>query len=187
MDVIISESFCHYLFRLSDCIDAPLHEHLAVLVAYSLHIARLVDSVPFKVAVLRHGLSFKLLAVHDQLDLVAVREDPYLDGLSLVNLLSNAYKFNVENGTITVSLEVVVVGDTEMVRLSVADTGKGISKEGKARVFDRFYQESTLSDNIGSGIGLNIVKEYVKLHLKLLLMKSLKGMFPDLKKVRCLS
>lgn len=82
----------------------------------------------------------------------------------IVNLLSNAYKFNVENGTITVSLEVVVVGDTEMVRLSVADTGKGISKEGKARVFDRFYQESTLSDNIGSGIGLNIVKEYVKLH-----------------------
>lgn len=82
----------------------------------------------------------------------------------IVNLLSNAYKFNVENGTITVSLDVVDQEGNQMVRLSVADTGIGISDEGKSRVFERFYQESSLSDNGGSGIGLNIVKEYVKLH-----------------------
>lgn len=82
----------------------------------------------------------------------------------LVNLLSNAYKFNVENGTITVSLDVVNQDGEEKVRMSVADTGIGISDEGKTRVFERFYQESNLSDNIGSGIGLNIVKEYVRMH-----------------------
>ena len=82
----------------------------------------------------------------------------------LVNLLSNAYKFNFENGTITVSLDVVNQDGEEKVRLAVADTGIGISDEGKTRVFERFYQESNLSDNIGSGIGLNIVKEYVRMH-----------------------
>lgn len=82
----------------------------------------------------------------------------------LMNLLSNAYKFNVENGTIDVSLGLVTHKEQEMVCITVADTGTGISDEHKKHIFDRFYQGESLSDNIGSGIGLNIVKEYVALH-----------------------
>lgn len=81
-----------------------------------------------------------------------------------MNLLSNAYKFNSENGTISVSLTKVIINDSEMVQVTVADTGIGISDESKTRIFDRFYQETGLSDNIGSGIGLNIVKEFARLH-----------------------
>lgn len=82
----------------------------------------------------------------------------------IVNLLSNAYKFNTENGTIDVTLDIATHEGMEMVRLAVADTGIGISDEGKTRVFERFYQESGLDENTGSGIGLNIVKEYVRMH-----------------------
>lgn len=82
----------------------------------------------------------------------------------LLNLLSNAYKFNSENGTVLVSMDLVKEPGGDMVRLSVADTGIGIPDAGKERVFDRFYQEKNPTDMTGSGIGLNIVKEYVKLH-----------------------
>lgn len=82
----------------------------------------------------------------------------------LVNLLSNAFKFNSENGSITVSLDVISHAGSDMVRMMVADTGIGIPDENKSRIFDRFYQVSNLTDNIGSGIGLNIVKEFVGLH-----------------------
>lgn len=82
----------------------------------------------------------------------------------LLNLLSNAYKFNSENGTVLVSMDLVRKEGTDMVRLSVADTGVGIPDASKERIFDRFYQEKNPADMTGSGIGLNIVKEYVRLH-----------------------
>ena len=83
----------------------------------------------------------------------------------LVNLLSNAYKFNMENGSITVSLEIITENGSEMVRLAVADTGMGIPDQNKALVFDRFYQvENKRDEHTGSGIGLNIVKEFVRMH-----------------------
>lgn len=82
----------------------------------------------------------------------------------LVNILSNAFKFNSENGSITVSLDIINQDGQDKVRIMVADTGIGIPDENKPRIFDRFYQATNLTDNIGSGIGLNIVKEFVNLH-----------------------
>ena len=87
------------------------------------------------------------------------------------NLLSNAYKFTPDGGTITVSLDVVlgeIVNNkkTDMIRISVADNGKGISDEEKKHVFERFYQvnEHEVQPQGGSGIGLNLVKKFTELH-----------------------
>jgi len=63
----------------------------------------------------------------------------------LDNLLSNAGKYNVANGTVTIDLEKHI--------LSIKDTGKGIKKPLK--VFDRYYKEQ----DRGIGIGLHIVKK----------------------------
>ncbi len=83
----------------------------------------------------------------------------------LLNLLSNAFKYNVEHGNVTVTLERITREDVEYACLCVADTGIGIQDENKERIFDRFYQEEHSStDYIGSGIGMHIVKEYVTLH-----------------------
>jgi len=86
----------------------------------------------------------------------------------ITNLLSNAYKYNVDNGSVTVTLvinEESQIGEThaavrQMV-LSVADTGIGI--HNKRRIFDRFIQESHGQEQEGSGLGLHIVKQYVEL------------------------
>lgn len=83
----------------------------------------------------------------------------------LINLLSNAYKFNKENGSVSVRLSKTRKEDgMEAACIEVSDTGTGIPDSVKPKIFDRFYQGAALTDNIGSGIGLNMVKEYVSMH-----------------------
>ena len=73
----------------------------------------------------------------------------------ITNLLSNAYKYNIDGGCVTVSL---VVRQKE-VMLSVADTGIGV--KDKHHIFDRFVQETHGQEQEGSGLGLHIVRQYV--------------------------
>ncbi len=78
------------------------------------------------------------------------------------NLLSNAVKFTPEGGRIEVRLD---YSDTHA-QLTVADTGKGISKDFLPHVFDRFRQadSSTTRGFGGLGLGLAIVRHLVELH-----------------------
>ena len=80
----------------------------------------------------------------------------------LDNLLSNAVKFTPAGGEITVRL---YPADGH-VKLEVADTGIGISREKLPRIFDRFYQVdgSTTRRYGGVGLGLALVKEIVEAH-----------------------
>ncbi len=82
----------------------------------------------------------------------------------VMNLLSNAFKYNVENGRVEVTVDRVLGAEGELARIQVADTGIGILDENKTKIFERFYQEAHETAYIGSGIGLHIVQEYVLLH-----------------------
>jgi DNA-binding NtrC family response regulator/signal transduction histidine kinase len=77
------------------------------------------------------------------------------------NLLSNAFKFTFE-GAVTVTL--IPVGGA--VELKVRDTGVGIPEDQRTRVFERFHRiEGTQARTYeGTGIGLALVQELVKLH-----------------------
>ena len=79
----------------------------------------------------------------------------------ITNLLSNAYKYNTDNGLVTVSLDIRQTDGARKLVLSVADTGIGI--KDKQQIFDRFIQESHGQEQEGSGIGLHIVKQYVNM------------------------
>ena len=77
------------------------------------------------------------------------------------NLASNAIKYTEENGEI----DIKVADRGEDIVVSIADTGIGISEEHLPRVFERFYMvDTSLTRKGGLGLGLSIVKEYVKLH-----------------------
>ena len=85
----------------------------------------------------------------------------------LFNLLSNAFKFTPQGGKVTVALEITPQQEenVELV-LKVSDTGIGIAPDKKEQIFERFFQ-SDIPDsmvNQGSGIGLSITREFVKLH-----------------------
>ena len=75
------------------------------------------------------------------------------------NLLSNAFKYTPEQGTVSVTIET----EDKRLRICVDDTGPGIPKKELDKVFDRFYQVEGTEDK-GSGIGLALVKELVDLY-----------------------
>lgn len=75
------------------------------------------------------------------------------------NLISNAFKYTPDNGTIKVSYE---CNDTSLT-FKVADTGEGISERDLGNIFDRFYQVDRIHPK-GSGIGLSLAKAFVELH-----------------------
>ncbi|MDE6331652.1 MAG: response regulator, partial [Muribaculaceae bacterium] len=80
----------------------------------------------------------------------------------MMNLLSNAFKYTGSGGFVNVT---VSKHDDSSMRITVADSGKGIPDYDKTRIFDRFYQSGdTPHTTMGCGIGLHIVKEFVMLH-----------------------
>lgn len=86
-----------------------------------------------------------------------VTADPRMLYELVENLISNAVKYNVDGGSITVS---VVTEETGALRLQVTDTGIGIGKEHLPRLCERFYRvDRSHSKRIGgTGLGLAIVK-----------------------------
>ncbi|GFZ32017.1 hypothetical protein CSC2_25430 [Clostridium zeae] len=80
----------------------------------------------------------------------------------VINLLSNAVKFTNKGGRIT-----VLINDLdEHVRITVKDTGIGISEDDQGMIFQRFSQvdNNSMTNKMGSGIGLTLVKNLVDLH-----------------------
>ncbi|WP_420148694.1 two-component regulator propeller domain-containing protein [Spirosoma sp.] len=86
----------------------------------------------------------------------------------LTNLLSNALKFTGEGGNVTVSLKPFapsVSQDISSIRVSISDSGIGITSENLPHIFNRFYQVDNSHTRAyeGTGIGLALVKELVEL------------------------
>ena len=77
----------------------------------------------------------------------------------LMNLLSNAFKFTPDGGSITLRLDVV----RPKMYIRVTDTGCGISDADKPHVFERFFSVGQSKNYIGTGIGLNLTSLLVKL------------------------
>lgn len=78
------------------------------------------------------------------------------------NLLSNAFKFTLENGRIAVRLSAHIREGRPFLSFTVANTGSLISAEHIRSIFDRFYKIDR--HHSGSGIGLALVKAFVELH-----------------------
>ena len=90
------------------------------------------------------------------------------------NLLSNAFKFTGKGGKIAVNLSLVfnsdeneLLGDSadkRIIEITVKDTGIGISESNLEKIFTRFFQVDEHGKQSGTGIGLALTKELVKLH-----------------------
>ena len=80
------------------------------------------------------------------------------------NLLSNAFKFTPAEGKVILQLSDMQKNGNRHAVIQVTDTGSGIPKNELAHIFERFHQVGTDHNNTGSGIGLNIAKEYVQMH-----------------------
>jgi signal transduction histidine kinase/ligand-binding sensor domain-containing protein/DNA-binding response OmpR family regulator len=84
----------------------------------------------------------------------------------IFNLLSNAFKYTSINGMVMINLSKSSEAETEYVKISVINTGEGISQENLSKVFDRYFQINNVQNKnvAGTGIGLALVKSFVELH-----------------------
>lgn len=115
-------------------------------------------------------LSFQYLAIKHHIDYQFITDDDhievYFDHEQLekvfFNLLSNAFKFTPDYGTIILSVKQTGNGYLE---ITVLDNGKGIPEESRDKIFTNFYQvKDPLSRNSGTGIGLALSKKIARLH-----------------------
>ena len=78
----------------------------------------------------------------------------------LLNILSNAIKYNSENGKVIIDSS----ADNNMLRLSITDIGKGLTPEKQISVFQPFERAGEENSNIeGAGLGLSISKDLIEL------------------------
>tara|TARA_R110002049_G_scaffold9462_1_gene48214 strand:- start:17461 stop:21630 length:4170 start_codon:yes stop_codon:yes gene_type:complete len=94
----------------------------------------------------------------------------------IFNILSNAFKVTPESGAITIDIsskedlvDLPLANDKEKIKaieISISDTGPGLKEEQIANIFERFYQVDNLNKTYygGTGIGLEVVQNFVKLH-----------------------
>ncbi|HSC37198.1 MAG TPA: two-component regulator propeller domain-containing protein, partial [Chitinophagaceae bacterium] len=87
----------------------------------------------------------------------------------LFNLLSNAFKFTLAGGAVSVTLQELEENAGEgrqWVSIKVKDTGIGMPAETKEKIFQRFFQNDSIAAvlNQGTGIGLSITREFVNMH-----------------------
>jgi DNA-binding response OmpR family regulator/anti-sigma regulatory factor (Ser/Thr protein kinase) len=89
----------------------------------------------------------------------------------MMNVLSNAFKFTPDNGTVTVSLRSVhdakksEFPNKDYLEIVVSDSGPGIDEEDTEKIFDRFYQSENkhIGKNVGTGIGLHLSRSIMGL------------------------
>ncbi|MCA9888304.1 MAG: HAMP domain-containing histidine kinase [Anaerolineae bacterium] len=102
------------------------------------------------------------ISLHNASSNTSIWAHPRLLQHVIVNLMSNAVKYNRRDGTVVISVD----DDGPYVRIDVADSGIGIPPEKLHKVFDRFFRvHSDASQNVeGTGLGLAVVKGIVEKH-----------------------
>ncbi|MGQ9887487.1 MAG: sensor histidine kinase [Aggregatilineales bacterium] len=112
-----------------------------------------------------HQAEEKHLTLHFESQSFRVRGDRGKLKQVILNLLTNAIKYNRDGGSVTVRARLSSEYDRPFVELSVSDSGYGISSEDQKNMFQKFYRAAdTASFTQGTGLGLVIAKHIIEAH-----------------------
>ena len=112
----------------------------------------------------------KLITDFNENKIVTVKADYYRIFQVLKNLIINAIKYSDKNSIIKISCE----KRKKVINIKVLDEGKGIPKNHRKRIFERFYRidKSRSKERGGTGLGLAIVKHIIEGHKTKIKLKS---------------
>ncbi|WP_162915503.1 hybrid sensor histidine kinase/response regulator transcription factor [Paraflavitalea soli] len=156
-------------FRKMEVQEIKLHPAIGDIIGFSKDISHSFSDIAEK-----KGIQFSFSANIDKLEIYFDKDK--MEKI-LFNLLSNAFKYTADNGMVSVhllyNLPVNEEGDGSLA-IEVKDTGIGIPADQHDKIFERFFQTDVPADmvNQGTGIGLAITKEFVKLHSGIITVKS---------------
>jgi len=121
----------------------------------------------------------KNIKVEYNLKEINVLADPKRLKQAIINIFSNAIKYNVENGKISIGLS----SEKNYGVIIIKDTGIGIAEEEKELVFERFYrgEKSRNRSTGGAGLGLSIAKSLIKAQNGYIELTSEKGIGTEFK------
>lgn len=83
---------------------------------------------------------------------------------AFTNVVSNAFKYSPDGGTVAIDTLDGMLHDAPAVGLRVTDHGIGMTTEQQARIFERFYRADSSGNVPGTGLGMSLVKEIIELH-----------------------
>ncbi|MCX6307528.1 MAG: response regulator, partial [Bacteroidia bacterium] len=94
----------------------------------------------------------------------------------IFNLLSNAFKYNKENGSVNVLIDTVIIDNQRHLLLKVSDNGYGMSETVKNNLFKRFYEGNFRDFKVKSiGIGLSLTHDLIEFHNGIISVESTEG------------
>ncbi|MBW1960021.1 MAG: HAMP domain-containing histidine kinase [Deltaproteobacteria bacterium] len=126
----------------------------------------------FQDEALQKGLKFDVVVSND---LPTIQGDADMIEQALENLVSNAINYTPAAGTVRVEFS---KGPKKTVQIQVSDTGIGIPKDARPRLFDEFFRAENAKSVVehGTGLGLPIVKEIVARHGGRIIVESEEGL-----------
>lgn len=130
----------------------------------------LLDSVVTELGVKASEKGLKLTGPSDDSSDVEAVFDMKWTREALINIVDNAIKYT-DSGSVEISLSTTAV----FARIDVKDSGIGISEEDSAKVFQRFYRSSEVSQREGVGIGLYLAREIITDEGGYIKLSSVKG------------
>jgi two-component system, OmpR family, phosphate regulon sensor histidine kinase PhoR len=115
----------------------------------------------------------KDIEMNVELEETEIKADKDLLSQVWINLIYNSIKFTPSGGKIGIK----VLKKDDKVKITISDTGLGISKEDQEHIFERFYKvdKSRTHSDGGSGLGLSIAKKIVEMHHGMISVKSQVG------------
>jgi two-component system sensor histidine kinase KdpD len=119
------------------------------------------DIVNSVVTQMRQRLDDRNVEIDVDSTLPAVMVDRDLMELAVRQLVDNALKYSRPGSPV----EVHASGSSDLVRLTIQDSGPGISPHEQQKIFEKFYRGEAIRNRLpGSGVGLTVVKDIVKAH-----------------------
>jgi len=170
---MVAENVAALVRQLDDFLDyAKIDAGFLKLNLAEVNVAQLCAAMVSRAEVLAHHKK-QMIQIDIPADLPPVRADAQRVQQILTNLLDNAVKYTPEGGHITVT----AAPDTTHVRVTIADTGLGISAEDLPHLFSRYARGSReqVRKIKGTGLGLLIVKQIVEAHGGKVWVESVEG------------